>query len=117
MKLFTLSNKWLVEVLIQLFSLYEDNNRITFGLNNEMAPFIGEENKCWKCGHEIHDNEYDLNSYYSTNLLDSKYIPSCDEYSHNKLNHKNENDLFDDNKSNETDAFSYKLYFKISDSI
>ena len=117
MKLFTLSNKWLVEVLIQLFSLYEDNNRITFGLNDEMAPFIGKENKCWKCGHRFHDDEYDLNSYYSSNLLDSKYIPSCDEYSHNKLNHKNENDLFDDNKSNETDAFSYKLYFKICDSL
>ena len=113
MKLFTLSNKWLVEVLIQLFSLYEDNNRITFGLNNEMAPFIGEENKCWKCGHEIHDNEYDLNSYYSTNLLDSQYISYCDVCEHPRLNYKNSNDLYYYNKSNETDAFSYKLYFKI----
>jgi hypothetical protein len=28
MKLFTISNKWLVEVLIQLFSLYENNIKI-----------------------------------------------------------------------------------------
>ena len=110
MKLFTLSNKWLVEVLIQLFSLYENNNKITFELSDEMAAFIGKENKCWKCGHEFHENEYNLNSYYSTESLDSKYIPSFDECSQ-------QNDYFNENESIETDAFSYKLYFKISDSI
>ena len=110
MKLFTISNKWLVEVLIQLFSLYENNNKITFELSDEMAAFIGKENKCWKCGHEFHENEYNLNSYYSTESLDSKYIPSFDECSQ-------QNDYFNENESIETDAFSYKLYFKISDSI
>lgn len=117
MKLFTISNKWLVEVLIQLFSLYENNNRITFGLNDEMAPFINEENKCWKCGHEFHGDQYDLNSYYSTNLLDSKYIPSVDECSHHNLNRNSPNELLDDNESTGTDVFSYKLYFKIFDSL
>ena len=110
MKLFTLSNKWLVEVLIQLFSLYENNNKITFELSDEMAAFIGKGNNCWKCGHEMHEDKYNLNSYYSTNVLDSKYFPSFDECSH-------QNDYFYENESTETDAFSYKLYFKISDSI
>ena len=115
MKLFTISNKWLVEVLIQLFSLYQDNNRIAFGLKDEMAPFICDENKCWKCGHEFHGDEYDSISYYSKNSLDSKFIPFFDECGHDKLNYNNLNDYFDDNKSNETDIFSYKLYFKICD--
>jgi hypothetical protein len=78
MKLFTISNKWLFEVFIQLFSLYEDNNKITFGLNDEMAPFISEENKCWKCGHGIHDDDYYYNSNYSMYSLDSKNISYCD---------------------------------------
>ena len=40
MKLFTISNKWLVEILIQLFSLYENNNKITFELDYEMEKLI-----------------------------------------------------------------------------
>ena len=40
MKLFTISNKWLVEILIQLFSLYENNNKITFELGYEMEKLI-----------------------------------------------------------------------------
>lgn len=117
MKLFTISNKWLVEVLIQLFSLYENNNKITFGLNDEMAALIGEDNKCWKCGQQFHSYEYDLNSYYENNLLDSKYIPSCDEYSHHKLYQNHSNVLFGPNESTEAVTFSYKLYFRISDSL
>ena len=112
MKLFTISNKWLVEVLIQLFSLYEDNNRITFGLNDEMTPFIGDGNKCWKCGHE-----FNVDEFYSKNLSDSRNIPFCDECGYQYLNYKSWEDFFGVNKSNETDAFSYKLYFKICDSL
>ena len=45
MKLFTISNKWLVEILIQLFSLYENNNKIIFELNFEMEELIKKNNK------------------------------------------------------------------------
>ena len=116
-KLFTISNKWLAEVLIQLFSLYENNDKITFELKGEMTSFICDEKKCWKCGQEYQEDEYDLISYYEKNLSENKFIPFCEECGHDILNYNNSSNFLAINKETESDIFSYKLYFKIRDSL
>ena len=75
MKLFTISNKWLVEILIQLFSLYENNNKITFELGYEMEKLIKKKNEYWDF-FKYSEDPFSYRDYFKISNLEEKGIGS-----------------------------------------
>ena len=95
-KICTIQCKWLIEILYQMYLLFQRDNRITFEPSDEMLFFFNE-----------------FNSLDSLNLLIYDKISSLDEIDSNN-NEKEEEEINSNEKKNKEendDIIFYKKYF------
>ena len=93
-KVCTFQNKWLIQILIQIYLLYENNNKIKFKPSNEMKIFFNE-----------------LNSLNSFKLLYNNISPNDEIKSSNE---KEEKEIKSNEKKieiEEENLYFYKTYF------